>query len=244
MTFLLSCSVAHGIAKFDTDLILSDKEVTMFYALVVLVLTPATPIPDPGPELIAPPKGPHPLLVMMARFIITTDWKVETWDQETINTAWRLWHEKVSHTFKEAMHYAAVELEISSPGEQWRFSSLYHYLQAYQETKDCPRVGEGWWLPSPAVCTELMTFNREYLKNLEIGKSIYLHKQAAYGQVITETNQCYNAYDWARDAVQPYHNVNTRRKALGRLKDIIGEKAFYEGRMPPHVPIWRFEEIK
>jgi hypothetical protein len=35
-----------------------------------------------------------------------------------------------------------------------------------------------------------------------------------------------------------------RRQALKQLRTLIGAEAYYTGQLPPHVPLWRFEEIK
>ena len=38
-------------------------------------------------------------------------------------------------------------------------------------------------------------------------------------------------------------NLFKRRKALSKLRDIIGEENFYNGILPPIVPVWRFQLI-
>jgi hypothetical protein len=47
-----------------------------------------------------------------------------------------------------------------------------------------------------------------------------------------------------RDARCEYYYVTVRRQALKRLKDMLGEDDYYAAKLPPHVPIWRFEEIR
>jgi hypothetical protein len=42
-----------------------------------------------------------------------------------------------------------------------------------------------------------------------------------------------------RDARCDYYYVAYRRQALQQLREAIGPQAFYSGRMPPHVPLWR-----
>jgi hypothetical protein len=38
--------------------------------------------------------------------------------------------------------------------------------------------------------------------------------------------------------------VTVRRQALKKLREMIGENAYYYGQMPPSVPVWRFREVE
>ena len=44
----------------------------------------------------------------------------------------------------------------------------------------------------------------------------------------------------ARHAACEYYYVTVRRQALKKLKEMIGDQAYYSGSLPPHVPVWRF----
>ena len=45
-----------------------------------------------------------------------------------------------------------------------------------------------------------------------------------------------------RDARCEHFYVTYRRQSLAQLRDLIGLEAFYTGRLPPHVPLWRIPE--
>jgi hypothetical protein len=58
-----------------------------------------------------------------------------------------------------------------------------------------------------------------------------------------ETDKLYQIWDAVLDARSEYYYVTVRRKALKRLQELIGERNYFYGRLPPHVPLWRFEAI-
>jgi hypothetical protein len=37
--------------------------------------------------------------------------------------------------------------------------------------------------------------------------------------------------------------VTVRRQALKKLRETVGEDAYWSGCLPPHVPVWRFARI-
>jgi hypothetical protein len=63
-------------------------------------------------------------------------------------------------------------------------------------------------------------------------------------QAINETQQLYHVWDAVRDARCEFYYVTVRRQALLKLRGLIGENDYYEAKLPPYVPIWRFTEIK
>jgi hypothetical protein len=46
-----------------------------------------------------------------------------------------------------------------------------------------------------------------------------------------------------RDARCDYYYVTVRRLALKRLRELVGDEAYYAGNLPPCVPIWRLQEM-
>jgi len=38
--------------------------------------------------------------------------------------------------------------------------------------------------------------------------------------------------------------VTVRRGALKKLQDMVGSEAYFSGKLPPHVPVWRFQRIE
>ena len=61
--------------------------------------------------------------------------------------------------------------------------------------------------------------------------------------ILQETDQLYQIWDTVRDARCEYYYVTVRRQALKRLREALGDEAYFSGRLPPHVPLWRFQQI-
>jgi hypothetical protein len=99
---------------------------------------------------------------------------------------------------------------------------------------DCERFPAGW------VAGELLAFNRAYRQHL--GKR--LRAGAAHPddlrRAMHETDQLYHVYDALRDARSACYYVTVRRSALQVLRDAVGPHAYHSGKLPPHVPVWRF----
>jgi hypothetical protein len=58
--------------------------------------------------------------------------------------------------------------------------------------------------------------------------------------VLLETDRLYQVWDAVRDARCDYYYVNVRRQALERLRELVGDEAYYSGDLPPCVPLWHF----
>lgn len=113
-------------------------------------------------------------------------------------------------------------------------------LKQYQ---DCPRIEDCCRLPSKEYLSEALAFNRAYKCNMDIMRSTVSHNWS-YDQAYKEAEELYCIWDYARDAQCAYYYVQVRRTALQRLKELIGDEAFYQGQMPPFIPIWRFTPME
>lgn len=89
----------------------------------------------------------------------------------------------------------------------------------------------------------LLEFNRHYRSYLCRLQQLYPNSETL-SIVCCETDQLYRAWDLLRDAKIETWSVPVRRKALGQLLEKIGYEAFMMGRMPPHVPVWRFTWLR
>lgn len=133
---------------------------------------------------------------------------------------------------REPLNYFQVRRE--------RASDLKALQSRFQEFAFAPLVEESQRLPDRHTINDLLAFNRAYRAHLqahlEAGPAQAVHWQ----QAIAETDQLHQVWCAARDARCTYYYVTVRRQALLLLRDLLGEEAFYSGRMPPYVPVWRF----
>jgi hypothetical protein len=65
----------------------------------------------------------------------------------------------------------------------------------------------------------------------------------AFREAIQDTDRLYQLWDTVRDARCDYYYVTVRRDALKKLRDTLGLADYAAGKLPPHVPLWRFERI-
>lgn len=146
----------------------------------------------------------------------------------------------------------ALEMELMDPREakfifekEEDFSNDLRIVQRrHQELHDAPHSYDGYKFPSREACNDLLAFNRAYRAGIELKIALTVDqiKQYELREVIIETDQLYEIWDTVRDANCEYYYITVRRNALKKLKDKLGN-AYYDGALPPHVPLWRFQRI-
>lgn len=123
-------------------------------------------------------------------------------------------------------------------------SDLRMLQRRYQELADAPPLADAERFPDRAVVNELLVFNRAYRSYIEMRQPTELAHGADLRAVQREVDYLYQVWDAVRDARCEYYYVTVRRNALKRLRDLLGVDDYYRGELPPHVPIWRFRELK
>ncbi len=122
-------------------------------------------------------------------------------------------------------------------------SDLRMLQRRFQELSDAPCLSDALRLPDRAVVNELLAFNRAYRNYVESRQPMETVLGSQLRAVQREVEYLYQVWDTVRDARCDYYYVTVRRQALKRLRELIGEDAYYRGELPPHVPLWRFQEI-
>ena len=90
---------------------------------------------------------------------------------------------------------------------------------------------------------ELLSFNRAYRQYLGSRQPVDLAGWWEFRIAIQETDCLYHIWDTLRDVRCQDHYVTVRRRVLKKLRETLGEEAYYKGQLPPHVPFWCFQEI-
>ena len=153
---------------------------------------------------------------------------------------------------REALQSLAVEWEVLDTREvryiltrPEDFTSDLNLLRRRcQELADAPPAHDCQRFPDRATINELLAFNRAYRQHLDMRQPAEPARWWELRSVLQETDQLYQVWDTVRDARCEYYYVTVRRQALKRLRDMLGENAYYTGEMPPHVPVWRFQPIQ
>lgn len=127
--------------------------------------------------------------------------------------------------------------------EEDLLSDLRMLQRRYQELCDAPYLADAVRLPDRNVVNELLAFNRAFRNYVESRQPMETVQGSQLRAVQREVEYLYQVWDTVRDARCDYYYVTVRRQALKRLRELIGEEAYYRGELPPHVPLWRFHEI-
>ncbi|VTR99920.1 hypothetical protein [Tuwongella immobilis] len=151
-----------------------------------------------------------------------------------------------------ALHQVAMEWEILDKREtRYVLARLEDYendlnllRRRHQELKDAPRVGDSNRFPDRSAVNDLLTFNRAYRRHLDSRQTIETDRSSMLQLAMRETDRLYQIWDSVRDARCEFYYVTVRRQALKRLQELLGPEAYYSGNLPPHVPLWHFQELR
>jgi hypothetical protein len=155
------------------------------------------------------------------------------------------------HAIRWPLLSLAIDYEILDPREM-RYvlarpddvlSDIQMLRRRYEELADAPPLADSYRFPDRGVVNEMLVFNRSFRKYLEERQPLEQVRSAELRAVQQETDQLYQVWDSVRDARCEYYYVTVRRQALKRLRDLVGEERYFHGKLPPHVPLWRFEAI-
>jgi hypothetical protein len=152
---------------------------------------------------------------------------------------------------RPALQELAIRWEIMDPREKRYVLARPEDFQAdlkllcrrYRRLLDAPRLADCYRFPDRATINDLLAFNRTYRQFLTARQPVDLVHAEELREALNETDQLYQVWDAVRDARCNYYYVTVRRQALQQLRTLIGERAYYAGILPPHVPLWRFPEI-
>lgn len=153
---------------------------------------------------------------------------------------------------KSALISVAEDLEIISDVERnYMFVDYKNFdvdlnsLRArYEEFKDAPPAADALRLPDSQYIRERERFNRTFREKLVKRKNFETHLAPFIDVVIRETDRLYVVWDTASFCRNEYTSVVNRRRYLVRLKNLLGEEDYNMMKLPPCVPIWRFEELE
>lgn len=150
---------------------------------------------------------------------------------------------------RPAIQAVAVQLEILDPREVRYILARPEDFQAdlnllrrrYRELADAPLVSDSLRFPHREAINEMLSFNRAYRQYIDSRQSVELPHWWEHQATLQETEQLYQIWDTVRDSRCEYYYVTVRRQALKRLREQLGEHAYYSGQLPPYVPVWRFQ---
>lgn len=107
----------------------------------------------------------------------------------------------------------------------------------YKSLSLAPSVVESERFPDRDAINKFIVLNRQYKNDLEERLKIDLLNRDQIEMVIGECERLYNILDYARDTKSNYYYITVRRMSLQTLRELIGDEAFYSGRLPPPIPL-------
>lgn len=87
-----------------------------------------------------------------------------------------------------------------------------------------------------AAGSEARMLNRDYARRLRLVAELHNnppHVMAA----LRVTDEIYEAWDALGDATVDFYHLHIRRKALAKLRRLLGDEDFFAGRMPLPLPV-------
>jgi hypothetical protein len=112
-----------------------------------------------------------------------------------------------------------------------------------QDLANAPPLDDCLRFPDRGTINDFLSFNRAYRQHIDVRQPVELAHGWTLRAILQETDHLYQIWDTLRDARCDYYYVTVRRQALKRLRDLVGEEAYYSGSLPPYVPLWRFQAI-
>ncbi|MBY0526327.1 MAG: hypothetical protein K2R98_23235 [Gemmataceae bacterium] len=122
-------------------------------------------------------------------------------------------------------------------------SDLALLRRRYQELDDAPSLCDGQRFPDRTSINDLLAFNRAFRQHIDVRQPGEPSRCWELRGALQETDHLYHIWDTVRDARCEYYYVTVRRQALKRLRDLLGEEAYYNAKLPPHVPVWRCQVV-
>src|SRR5262245_25747027 len=96
--------------------------------------------------------------------------------------------------------------------------------------------------PPLEMIHQALEANRAYQRHVELRMAVETRHWWQWHEALAETRQLYECWDWLRDARSCY-GERYQRRALARLRELLGPGAYYAGHMPPPVPLWRLQRV-
>jgi hypothetical protein len=116
------------------------------------------------------------------------------------------------------------------------YHDLGMVMQRGRDLAGVPLVADSERFPPRTMMIELLAFNRIVREHLEARRSFDPNRAEHYRKLIAECDRLYKVWDIARDASTDYYYVTVRRRALKRLREMLGDADYYGARLPDHIP--------
>lgn len=147
------------------------------------------------------------------------------------------------------LQHLAIHLELMDPterghlfaSEESRGTDCRTIRNHWMDLRDAPPLVDACRWPTIKVAVEMMEHNRAYRDHLTNSRLLYPNADWL-NDAIFETDELHQIWACVLEARCESLCVTRRRWAMKQLRDRIGPRDYYEGRLPPHVPLWSFRK--
>jgi hypothetical protein len=112
-----------------------------------------------------------------------------------------------------------------------------------QKLLRAPWLGECSRFPDMQTVNDTILANRIFHGEVTDRMDLNRYHRDELRNILKETDDLFEVWDALRDALSEHYGVTYRRQALERLRELLGDDAFYRGQLPPGLPTWRFTRI-
>src|SRR5205823_12083434 len=113
----------------------------------------------------------------------------------------------------------------------------------FYDLLDAPSLNDSLRFPDRATVNDFIALNAAYRQHLDVRQPVELAHWWELRAAAQEAELLHQVWDMVRDARCEYYYVTVRRQALKRLRELVGDEAYYSGKLPPSVPVWRFQKM-
>jgi hypothetical protein len=145
-----------------------------------------------------------------------------------------------------ALRSVAFRLELLDPREHHVLAApdelgedLKALQERFQELQAAPPLSECQRFPDRDLVGDLLAFNRQYREELSQRLAVDRVHAQELRAALEETDHLRRVWETVLEARCECYYVVVRRRALQRLRELVGAHAYYSGQLPPHVPLWR-----
>jgi hypothetical protein len=154
---------------------------------------------------------------------------------------------KVPEPLWNAAKRLALCIEIVGPHERWRddFQAEMRYVRRHwRELNDVntPSWYDCHRFPPASVAADHCCWNLAYQEYVKNRRWICRHQWDELTTSLEESRHLYQIWKTVQEATDMHSSWVHQRRALCKLRYLLGPEDYYVSRLPPPVPLWRFAQ--
>jgi hypothetical protein len=118
-------------------------------------------------------------------------------------------------------------------------ADLRSLQRRFQQYAFAPLVEESLRFPPRDAVLDFLLSNRAYRGELQVRMILEPAQAVHLDLAMHEAEELHHIWILVAEARWSFLYVPARRQALQQLRDLVGDRAFYSGHLPPYLPVWR-----